>query len=115
MAAVLFHNTAKGQRSADVVVIVFKRLFAGFGNGFESGKVNDRINLFVFEDLVKTLFVADIAFIERKFLFCKLCCSSERLALAVVKVIHNHNVIAGLQKLNAGMGADKAGASGNKN
>ena len=54
-----------------------------------------------------------ITFIKGELFSGKLGDSLEGFSPAVIKVIKNHDVVTGLDKLNTGMGADIAGASGN--
>ena len=51
--AVGLHRLEEVEGAGDVVVVVLERLFDGFGDGFESGEVDDEVKMGMVEDLVE--------------------------------------------------------------
>ncbi len=48
------HRLEEVEGTGDVVVVVFERLFDGFGDGFEAGEVDDKIKMRMVENLVES-------------------------------------------------------------
>lgn len=63
-AAVVSHNLAERKSSADVVIVVLKRLVAGFAYRLEACKMYDGVYFIFLKYGVKLLFVANVALIK---------------------------------------------------
>ena len=81
------HSLTKADGAADIVFIVFKRLYAGFADGFKSCKMYNCVNNVFAENFIKSCSVADIGLIEFKILACNFFDSVKALGLTVIKVI----------------------------
>ena len=109
--AVVAHGLEQGDGAADVVVEVLERLDDALAHGLEPGEVDDTVDLLRLEDVVQTIAVADIALIEFELLAAELLNPAQGLALAVVEVVEDDDVISGIHQLNARVGTDVTGAA----
>ena len=114
LAARLCHHAAQRHRAADIVIIIFKRLLHRLADRFQTGEMNDSVDLVFRKNLAQPRLVADVALIERKIASAQLLHTLQRDRAGVIIVIQHHDVIARRQHLNAGVRADKSTASGNK-
>ena len=112
--AVLLHQAAQHQRGVEVVVVVLQRLLGGFANGLVTGKVDYGVDIMPGKYLVQRLLVAAIHLVGGEVLAGDLAHALERFGFAVVIIVYDHDVIACVKQLNAGMRADITGAAGNK-
>ena len=87
-------------------MIVFQRFYNGLSNGLQAGKMNDRINRFIFKDLDKSLFIQHIGFIKLQGFSRDLFHSSKGFFTGIIEIVRNNNVIAGVEQLNTGMASN---------
>ena len=88
------HHIKQGQSAADVVFVVFPRLFNAFAHGFQSGEMDASIKTMGFHHAVEAFAVADVDFIEWDLFSCQLRHALERLAVAVAEVIDDYGLVA---------------------
>ena len=64
VAVILPHDTQQGECTADVVLVVFQRLFHRFANCLQTGEVNYGIDLVVLKNLPHVLLVTHVCAIK---------------------------------------------------
>ena len=74
-----------------------------------------RLNIVFCENFAEGCPVTNIFLIELNLFTRYLFHTGKRLAAAVIKGIHNNNIVPGVKHFNAGMAADKPGAAGYQN
>src|ERR1700761_4967824 len=67
------------------------------------------------QDLLDRSLIADVAFDNGQRLLADLLDAFECCAAAVGKVVEYHDLVAGIEQFDAGVGADIAGAAGHQN
>ena len=111
----LLHALAEHQGAGDIIVVVFQRFMHRFAYRFESGKVDDGINLLFFKDAVDGRLVQQVCLIKNRANAGDFFDAVEDLRLGVGKVIDDNDFFAGVDQLNDGVAADKSGSSGDEN
>ena len=112
---VVTHGFTERNGREKVVVIVFKRHRNRFADSLQPGKMNDAPDLIFFKDSVKRCPVTDIIFIENEILSRNLLDAFKRFFSGIDQIVNHDDSVTPVQKLDAGMAADKTGSSGDKN
>ena len=74
--------------------------------------MNHRIRLFFCKNVIHGIVIPNVCTVKNNVLPCNLFDALYRLFACIVKVIYNHNLIAFLCKLHAGMTSYIAGSTG---
>ena len=109
---VFLHQLTEDEGAGDVVVVVAERLGDAFADRLEAREMDDRVDLGLGKDLFKTLAVEEVDLVEFEVLAGDLADAVEGLGLGVDKVVDNDEFLPAFEKLDAGVGADIAGAAG---
>ncbi|EJX02305.1 hypothetical protein EVA_09588 [gut metagenome] len=115
LALMLLHALAEHQGAGDIIVVVFQWFMHRFAYRFESGKVDDSINLLFFKDTVDSRLIQQVCLIKNRASAGDFFDAVEDLRLGVGEVIDDNNLFAGVDQLNDGVAADKSGSSGDEN
>ena len=78
------HNITKRNRSANIVLIILKRLCYRLANCFQSCKMNHWLNFFFLKDLIHSFFITNVCFVEFQVFSCNLFYSFQWLFRCVV-------------------------------
>ena len=108
------HHLAEGNRRADVVVIVIQGSGNRFTHCLETGKMNYGVAGMGGENGLQSGAVPAVNMVKDGSTARNGINAVKDADLAVGEVIRNYDIIAGLQKLHAGVTADVAGAAGDK-
>ena len=112
-----FHAFEQNERASNVVLVVLERYFYALANGFETCKVDDRVDGGVLvKYLVESLFVGDVDLVEMgHYLFAgDLLDAKKALLAAVAEVVDDNNVVACVEKLDDGVAPNEACSSSDK-
>src|ERR1700733_416039 len=96
----------------DVVVIVVERRRHGIKHRFQAGEMDDRGASEFIQNLLDDGLVANIALDDRQRFLANLLNAFERRSAGVAKVIEYHDLLAGIEKLNAGVRSNISGTAG---
>ena len=89
-------------------MIIFDRLLCGLADGLAAGEMDGCIDIFLIEELVQGLAVADVQLVEYRALACDRLDPVDDQCFRVVEVIRDDDLIAGVKKLHACMTSDKS-------
>ena len=115
MAVMLAHDLQNGQRGIQIVAVIEQRLFDGFADGLESGKVDDAGDVVVGKKPVHRGPVAAVCLDEDRALAGDALDAVNDLRRTVVQIINNDDILSRVQQGNGGVAADEPGAAGQKN
>ena len=101
------HDIAEDQGGADVVGVVFQRHSGGFADSLVAGKMDDSVDVFFVKKICQGRSVIDIQFVEGRAPAGDLLDPVNDQGFGVIKIVRYDHVIARVQKLHAGMAADK--------
>ena len=107
------HDPHQVQGARQVVVIIIQRLFHGLSYGLQPGKVEHCADGMGRKYGVHGSPVAHIRLVKRKAFSCDLLYPVHGGPVGIDQIIHGHNIVAGLQKLHAGVTSDISGCAGN--
>ena len=108
------HGGEQLRCAVNVVVVILKRLFDGFADGFESGEVHHRGDGVAGKDAFEQRRIANVAFDEARALAAERFQPVDDIGAAVAEIVENEQVMPGLRQRNAGVRADVAGAAGDE-
>ena len=116
LAAVAAHHIQNDQCAVEVIIIVFDRLGDALAHSLVGRKLDDRGDVRALgEDLFHVLVASHICLIESEVLAGDLLHAVQHHRGSIVVVICHDHVVAGVQKLDAGVAADITGTAGNQN
>ena len=115
MAVMLAHDLQNGQRGVQIVAVIEQRLFDGFADGLESGKVDDAGDVVVGKKPVHRGPVAAVCLDEGRALAGDALDAVNDLRRTVVQIINNDDILSRVQQGNGGVAADEPGAASQKN
>ena len=98
-----------------IVPVVIERYPYRFADSLKAGKMNNAVDLILFEHLTESFLVAAVDVIEFEGLACYLLEPSLNLEFAVRQVVCNYHFIAALMKRDYGMRSDISVTTGYKN
>ena len=99
LAAMLAHNVAQNERVGEIVVVILEWLFDALAHSFESGKVNNAVNIILSKDALERVAIEHIVLVELHSL------GSTRRSLAVgFCLLHNlsdaiNGLLAGIRQV----------------
>ena len=112
------HDVEQHERVLDVVVVVLDGLVDRFVDGLEAGEVDHAIDMVGVEDLVHGLAVQDVCLIEGEVLGGLVAHDGldavDGDSARVGKIVNDDNLVAALEELDDGVGADESGATGDE-
>ena len=94
-------------------MVVAEGLLDAFAYGLQAREVDDGVDLVLGEDFLQALPVQKVGFVEFEVLAGDLPDVVQGFGLGVDEVVHDDDVLACIEKLHAGVGADVPGAAGN--
>lgn len=101
-----YHGVQKIQHVGNIIMIITGWPGYGVWHRSKSGKMNNRINLFLFKDLLHKSSITKTAFHEFSGYY--------RFFMAITQIIHNHRINSFFIEIAIAMTADITGASCNK-
>ena len=104
----LSHDEAEVKSTGNIVMVILQGLVHRLTYGLETGKVDDTVDFFLFENLFQGSPVQKVDLVEGDFLTRDLLHTVECFPAGIIEVVHNNHFITGVQKLNTGMGTDVA-------
>ena len=121
------HNIAQNERVGEIVIVVLERLFDALAHSFESGKVNNAVNIILGKNALERVAIEHIVLVEfhslgstRRSLavgFCLLHNLSDAingLLAGIRQVVDDDHTITSLEQFNARMAANKASTAGDQ-
>ena len=116
VAVVPAHHIQDDQRAVEVIVVVFDGLGHALADGLIGCELDDRRDVGTLgEDLLHILVFGHIGLIEAEVLAGDLLDAVEDHRGCIIVIVRHDDVVAGIQKLDAGVAADVACAAGNQN
>ena len=110
------HGVEQHQGAGEVVGVVFQGLGNALTHGLETGEVDDRINVGVLvEDLLHGGCIAQVCLHKGNGGASDLLHAMNGLGAGVDEIVHDDNVVAGLNELHTSMAADIPGAAADEN
>ena len=101
------------QRSADIVFVIYERFGNGFTDRFIACEMNDRIVLMRLEDFFQTVEIEDVRFEEFRTDAGDRFDPVQDMDVGIVKIIHDHCLMSGIDQFHDCMAADKPGSACN--
>ena len=108
------HGRQQGQRAVQIVAVVVQRQAHRFAHGLQPGKVDDAVDGVFLEDPLQGGGIGGVRLIALDGLSGDLGDALGHDGAAVGVVVGDDHVVACIQQLHGGVGADVAGAAGEK-
>jgi len=111
MHSARLHTFQKGERSVDVVAVILDRLADGFAHSLEPREVDDAVDAMLAKDLEQVFLDAHVDFVGGNFLPRHFLYTPHSFWRAVTVVVHNDDIVPGIQQFHCRMRTDVACAT----
>ena len=111
----LAHDVNEDEGSLDVVLVVLPGLGDALPHGLQAGEVDDRRNVFLFEDVPHGVAVEHVDLIETRARTGDLLDTVERFLFGIGKIVEYDHIVPSIDELDAGMASDEPRTAGNEN
>ena len=105
------HGIKQHQRAGDIIVIIFQRLCNALADSLQPCKMNNLRDVVFRKDAFHGVRIQHVRLIKLKIAPRQLFHGLDSRHFTVMEIIKHHNLFPCIQKLNAGVRADKAGAA----